>query len=249
MTAVTCDNVSKRFRIPHVRVHTLKQAFIRRMRRQTTYDELWALREVSFALKEGEILGLVGANGSGKSTLLAILARVIRPTTGQATVSGRVCALLELGSGFNAELTGRENVFLNGTLLGMRRRDVRARYDSIVDFAELAEFMDAPLKTYSSGMKVRLAFAVGVHVDPDIYLLDEVLAVGDAHFARKSNQKLDELRRSGRTIVVASHDLRAMVEMCDRVLWLDHGQARGLGAPAEVVQAYAQAALGPQPSG
>ncbi len=249
MAIITCDDITKRFRLPHVRVYTLKQAFIRRMRRQTTYDELWALRGISFSLREGEILGVVGANGSGKSTLLAILARVIRPTSGKATVSGRVCALLELGAGFNTELTGRENVFLNGALLGMRRREIQARYDSIVQFAELAEFMDAPLKTYSSGMKVRLAFAVAVHVDPDVYLLDEVLAVGDAHFARKSNAKLNELRRSGRTIVVASHDLPAMVEMCDTALWLDHGRAMALGPPAEVVQAYCQAALGPQPSG
>jgi lipopolysaccharide transport system ATP-binding protein len=249
MAIITCDDVSKRFRIPHVRVSTLKQAFIRRMRRQTTYDELWALSQVSFSLAQGEILGVVGANGSGKSTLLAILARVIRPTSGEATVSGRVCALLELGAGFNTELTGRENVFLNGALLGMRRKEIQARYDSIVDFAELAEFMDAPLKTYSSGMKVRLAFAVAVHVDPDVYLLDEVLAVGDAHFARKSNARLNELRRSGRTIVVASHDLNAMLEMCNRALWLDHGRMMAIGPPPEVVQGYTQAALGTQANG
>ena len=244
MAVIVCEQVSKRFRIPHVRAYTLKQAFLRRVRRQTSYEELWALREVSFAVEEGEILGLVGPNGSGKSTLLAILTKVIRPTEGRATVRGQVCALLQLGAGFNPELTGRENVFLNAGLLGMSRKETQGKYESIVGFAELGEFMDAPLKTYSSGMRVRLAFAVAVHVDPDVYLLDEVMAVGDAHFAQKSNAKLAELRASGRTIVVASHDLGAVAQMCRRALWLERGRVAALGPAAEVTQAYQRAALG-----
>jgi len=243
MKIIECAQISKRFRIPHVRVYTLKQAFIRHVRRQTTYDELWALREVSFTVEEGESLGGGGPNGAGKSTLLAILARVIRPTTGSARVNGRVCSLLGLGAGFNEELTGRENVYLNAALLGMARAEVHRNYDSIVAFAELGEFMDAPLKAYSSGMRVRLAFSVAVHADPQIYLLDEVLAVGDAHFSRKSAEKMAELRRSGRTTVLASHDLTAVCELCSRALWIERGQVIALGRAPEVVQAYTRAVM------
>lgn len=241
MAVIEVSNLSKRFRVPHVRVYSLKQAFVQRLRQSMTYEELWALRDVSFSLEPGAVVGLVGANGSGKSTLLSILAHVLRPTSGSVRVEGTICALLELGVGFNPELTGTENVYLNAALLGMPRRETAQRYESIVDFAEIRDFMDAPVKTYSSGMRVRLAFSVALHVDPDIYLLDEVLAVGDAHFAQKSGAKIEELSRSGKTIIVASHNLAAVESLCTSAIWLDHGRVMKAGDPRETVKVYQEA--------
>jgi len=202
------------------------------------YDEFWALRDISFSVEKGEAIGLVGANGSGKSTLLGIMARVLRPTRGTVSVTGRVCPLLELGTGFHPDLTGRENVFLNSSLLGLSHRETAARYDEIVDFAEIYDFMNAPVKTYSTGMVVRLGFSVAAHMDLDILLVDEVLGVGDEHFRHKSFARMVELKRQGKTIYVVSHNLDSIEAFCERAIWLDSGRLVADADAREVVAQY-----------
>ncbi|HUX87569.1 MAG TPA: ABC transporter ATP-binding protein [Chloroflexota bacterium] len=202
--------------------------------------EFWALRDVSFDVRQGEVLGLVGANGAGKSTILKLLAKVTAPTSGQVAVNGRVSALIELGAGFHPDLTGRENIFLNGAILGLTRREVAERFDSIVEFSELAEFIDTPVKWYSSGMYVRLGFAVAVHVDPEVMLIDEVLAVGDVRFRDKCMKKVDEFRRQGKTMVVVSHDRHMLERLCTRALLMEHGQLVAEGPVGEVMDRYYQ---------
>ncbi len=190
-------DIWKKFRRPHIRVTSVKEAVVRFLRGQTGYDDFWAVKGVSFKVAPGEAVGLIGPNGSGKSTLFAMIARVLEPTHGTVNVDGRVCPLLELGTGFHPELSGRDNVYLNGSLLGLYHADVAARYQSIVDFAELPEVMDAPVKTYSTGMIVRLGFSVAVHVDPDVLLVDEVLSVGDEHFQHKSFRRMQQFKDPG----------------------------------------------------
>jgi ABC-2 type transport system ATP-binding protein len=201
--------------------------------RRTVKEELWALRDVTLEVPEGQTVGLLGANGSGKSTLLGLVAGILPPTDGQIRVSGRVGSLLELGAGFNGELSGRENVYLNGSLLGMPRREVARRYDEIVAFAELGPFMDTRVKHYSSGMDVRLGFAVAVHADPDVLLVDEVLAVGDDAYQRKCLDKVAELQARGRTILFVTHALDLVPRVCHRAVVLDHGRLVYDGDPAD----------------
>jgi lipopolysaccharide transport system ATP-binding protein len=203
--------------------------------------DLWALRDVSLHLAQGESVGLIGHNGAGKTTLLKLLARITRPTRGQVHTRGRVASLINLGAGFHPELTGRENIFLNGVILGLSRREVRERFDAIVDFADLGPYMDTPLKRYSSGMYARLGFAVAAHVDPDVLLVDEVLSVGDVAFQDRSIRKMLSFRDGGRAILFVSHNLSAVEMMCQRAVWLDHGQVRRTGPTAEVVRAYLDA--------
>jgi lipopolysaccharide transport system ATP-binding protein len=203
--------------------------------------KFWALRDVSIEVEEGEVLGLIGRNGSGKTTLLKILSRITRPTTGWAEIQGRVGSLLEVGTGFHPELTGRENTYLNGAILGMGRREVTRKFDEIVSFAELEEFIDTPVKHYSSGMYVRLAFAVAAHLEPEILLVDEVLAVGDIKFQRKCLGKMGDVARAGRTIILVSHQLNQIRRLCQRVVWLDAGSLRQSGRTSEVVGAYENA--------
>ena len=202
--------------------------------------EFWALRDVSFEVRQGEVLGLVGANGAGKSTILKLLAKVTAPTSGQVAVNGRVSALIELGAGFHPDLTGRENIFLNGAILGLTRREISERFDSIVEFSELAEFIDTPVKWYSSGMYVRLGFAVAVHVDPEVMLIDEVLAVGDVRFRDKCMKQVDAFRRQGKTMVVVSHDRHMLERLCTRALLMEHGQLIAEGSVDEVMDRYYQ---------
>ncbi len=201
-------------------------------------DILWALRDVSFEVPKGQILGIVGHNGAGKSTLLKILSRITAPTSGSARIQGRVGSLLEVGTGFHQELTGRENVYLNGTILGLRKRDVDKIFDEIVDFAGVEKFLDTPVKRYSSGMKVRLGFAVAAHLDPEVLIVDEVLAVGDADFKRKCLGKMEEIGESGRTILFVSHNMPQVTRLCSRVLMMENGQVIKDGGPHEVVEAY-----------
>ena len=205
---------------------------------------IWALRDVSFTVEEGEAIGFVGPNGAGKSTLLKLLSRITEPTEGSAEIHGRVGSLLEVGAGFQAELSGRENLYLNGAILGMRRAEIRRKFDEIVAFAELERFIDTPVKHYSSGMYMRLAFAVAAHLEPDILLVDEALAVGDAAFQRKCLAKMGEVAREGRTILFVSHHMSAVESLCDRVLWLDHGRLVEQGPPAEVIARYLQLTWG-----
>jgi len=197
-----------------------------------------ALDGVTFDVPRGSTFGVIGENGSGKSTLLKLLAGITKPTAGKLTVNGRISALIELGAGFHPEISGRENVAISGIMLGLSKREIEERFDEIVDFAELREFIDAPVKTYSSGMYMRLGFAVAIHVDPEVLLIDEVLAVGDEGFTRKCLDKIGELRRHGRTIVIVSHSLHLVEKMCDEVLWLRHGKAAESGDPKRVVDAY-----------
>jgi lipopolysaccharide transport system ATP-binding protein len=211
---------------------------VRRGRRGTSGDSFWALRDVSFAVAPGEVVGVIGRNGAGKSTLLKVLSRITEPTSGRAVLYGRVGSLLEVGTGFHPELTGRENIFLSGAILGMRRTDIIRRFDEIVSFAEVERFLDTPIKRYSSGMYVRLAFAVAAHLEADILLVDEVLAVGDAAFQRKSLGKMSSMTQEGRTVLFVSHNLLAVEGLCPRALWLHDGELRQDGEAASVVAGY-----------
>jgi lipopolysaccharide transport system ATP-binding protein len=207
------------------------------MRRQKQ-ETFWALKDVSLEVREGEVLGLIGRNGAGKTTLLKILSRITRPTTGWAEIRGRVGSLLEVGTGFHPELTGRENTFLSGAILGMGKRETERKFDEIVVFAELEKFIDTPVKHYSSGMYVRLAFAVAAHLEPEILLVDEVLAVGDINFQKKCLGKMGDVARAGRTVVLVSHQLNQIRRLCGRVIWVDAGQLRKDGKAHEVLAAY-----------
>ncbi|MBI4032670.1 ABC transporter ATP-binding protein [Candidatus Berkelbacteria bacterium] len=222
--------------------YTLRDALGGPLRRRTTsrkQNEFWALKDVSFEVGKGEVVGVIGRNGAGKSTLLKILSKITPPTSGQVTLRGRVASLLEVGTGFHPELTGRENVYLNGSILGMTQREIRAKFDEIVQFAEIEEFLDTPVKRYSSGMYVRLAFAVAAHLEPEILLVDEVLAVGDVQFQKKCLEKMEEITRgTGRTILFVSHNMGAIEDLCSRCVLLDHGRIQRIGDTPDVVNEY-----------
>ena len=215
-----------------------KSGFKRNGTQSAGGDHIWAIRDVSFSIRPGEVIGVVGRNGSGKSTLLKLLSRITEPTIGWAEIYGRVGSLLEVGTGFHPELTGRENIFLNGAILGMRRREIERQFDEIVEFAEVAKFIDTPVKHYSSGMYLRLAFGVAAHLDPEILLVDEVLAVGDAEFQKKCLRKIKEVGRGGRTILLVSHNMAAVTRLCPRALLLDSGRVVAHGQSQEVVDQY-----------
>ena len=233
---ITVEDVSKQYRLYHERNQSLKAALMRRAR--VRYEEFWALRDVSFEIPEGATFALIGHAGSGQSTLLKCIARILRPEKGRIETRGKISALLELGAGFHPELTGRENVFLNGSILGLSKKQVTQRFDEIVDFAGLEHFIDTPVKNYSSGMYVRLGFSVAINVDPDILLIDEVLAVGDAEFQRKCLEKFDDFRRSGKTVVIVSHAVNSIRNLADSVGWLEHGVLRRLGKSGDVIDEY-----------
>ncbi len=206
-----------------------------------TLEEVWALRDIDFEIRRGEAVGIIGRNGAGKSTLLKILSRITEPTEGRVTIKGRVASLLEVGTGFHSELTGRENIFLNGTILGMNRAEIKRKFDEIVAFAEVEKYLDTPVKRYSSGMYVRLAFAVAAHLDPEILLVDEVLAVGDAHFYNKCTNKMSESIKGGTTIFLVSHNMWLIQTICDRAMFLDLGRMIKMGDPFNTVQEYLNA--------
>jgi ABC-type polysaccharide/polyol phosphate transport system ATPase subunit len=235
---IEVQHLWKQYRRPHLKVTSLKEACVAFLRGQTGYTDFWALADVSFAVNSGEAVGVIGPNGSGKSTLFAIIARVLQPTRGAVKLDGKVCPLLELGTGFHPELTGRDNVYLNASILGLSHEETAARYDSIVEFAELPDVMDAPVKTYSTGMIVRLGFSVAVHMDPEVLLIDEVLTVGDEHFQHKCFGRLQEFKQAGKTIFVVSHDLLTVQRLCERTLWLDLGHLRMDGESVKVANAY-----------
>jgi len=243
--AIRAEGVSKLYRrlAPGARLATLKSALVDRSLTAglTREEAIVALDGVSFEVARGEAFGIVGGNGSGKSTLLKIVAGILRPTAGRVTVDGRVAALIELGAGFHPEISGRENVYINGSILGLPRREIDRRFASIVEFAGLGEFIDEPVKNYSSGMYVRLGFAVAVHTDPDVLLVDEVLSVGDEAFSHRCLRRIEELLAAGRTILFVSHALDLIAGLCDRALWLDGGRQRLLGEPRRVIDAYRQA--------
>ncbi len=233
---IRLDNVSRRFKIIHERSATLKETVIRR--RRSTYTELWALRDVNLAIEPGESVGIVGRNGSGKSTMLKILAGIIPPHSGTVATGGSVAAMLELGAGFHPDFSGRENIFMNAAIHGVSEKVIAGRLDAIVEFAELQDFIDMPVRTYSSGMTMRLAFAVSSHVNPDILLLDEVLAVGDEAFQRKCMGRIYDFKRGGGTLVFVSHDPNAVEQVCDRAVLVDGGEVLLDGTPQEVMERY-----------
>jgi lipopolysaccharide transport system ATP-binding protein len=233
--AIACEGVWKSYRIYHQRSHTLKEKVLSRRNR---YDDFWALRGVDLEIGAGTTFGIIGANGSGKSTLMKSLARILTPNRGRLTVHGTVSPLLELGTGFHPELTGRENLYLGGSLLGQTRSHIQARFDDIVEFAGIGEFIDAPVKNYSSGMYARLAFALAINVDPEILLVDEVLSVGDESFQMRCYQRIAELRMEGRTIVMVSHNLDTIRSMCSHAVWLEHGKVQMIGAADDVAAGY-----------
>jgi ABC-type polysaccharide/polyol phosphate transport system ATPase subunit len=235
-TAVSAVSVSKMFRLYHERNQHLKTSVIRGGRAK--YEDFWAVNDVSFEVEAGKTLGIVGHNGSGKSTLLKCLARILVPEKGSITLHGSMSALLELGAGFHPELSGRENIYLNGSILGLSKRDIDLRFDEIVDFAGLERFIDMPIKNYSSGMYARLGFAVAVNVDPDILIIDEVLSVGDAAFQRKSGEKISDFKRAGKTVIIVSHALSTVRVLCDDVVWMDSGKMVEVGPSAEVLDRY-----------
>jgi len=237
---IQIDNVTVRFRIPHERIPTFQEYAIRWLKRRgVRYADFNALNDISFSVEQGETIGIIGPNGAGKSTLLKVIARVLRPTRGRLRLRGRVAPLLELGAGFDYEMTGRENVFLNGAVLGFSRKDIARRLDRIVDFSGIGDFIDAPVRTYSSGMVARLGFAVATDIRPEVLIIDEVLAVGDAEFQQKSAARIREFRDSGSTILVVSHSPASIKALCDRALWLEHGAIRAIGPADAVVDQYA----------
>lgn len=236
-TAVEVDDLSKRFRLIHERNNTLKAMAMRGMKR-VIYEEFWALSDVSLEIPQGKTFAFIGENGSGKSTLLKCLARIYQPDQGSISINGKMSALLELGAGFHPELSGRENVYLNGSILGLSRRDIDLRFDEIVEFAGLERFIDHPVKNYSSGMFVRLGFSVAINVDPEVLLIDEVLAVGDEVFQRKCMERFAQLRSEGRTVIVVTHSLETARNICDEAAWLDHGKLMSVGPAASVVTDY-----------
>jgi ABC-2 type transport system ATP-binding protein len=239
--AIEVENVAKKFRLFRERPTSLKQ---RLLSSRSRAEDFWALRDVSFDVREGSTLGLIGHNGSGKTTTLKIIAGILRPTSGVVRERGRLAALLELGAGFHPELTGRENVYLNASFLGLSRKETDSVYDAIVGFAELEEFMDNQVKFYSSGMLVRLGFAVAVHVDPEVLLIDEVLAVGDEAFQAKCVERIRQFQREGRTIVLVTHALDTVRAVCDRAVMLHHGEVHALGSPDDVVREMRYVLLG-----
>jgi ABC-type polysaccharide/polyol phosphate transport system ATPase subunit len=241
-SAIALEGVSKNYRLWGRRSQfaTLKSALLKRDMKLTPETSIAALSDVSFAVEHGEAFGIIGRNGSGKSTLLKIISGILKPSSGIVRVNGRIAALIELGAGFHPEITGRENVYINGIMLGLSRREIDARFDRIVEFSGIGEFIDQPVKTYSSGMYVRLGFAVAVHVDPEILLIDEVLAVGDEEFSQKCIATIQEMKYRGVTLVFVTHQLHQVRLLCDRAMWLDYGAAIALGDPARVIDSYLQ---------
>jgi ABC-type polysaccharide/polyol phosphate transport system ATPase subunit len=234
--AVSVENLGKKFRLYHERNQSIKAALIRR--KVSEYEDFWALRNVSFEVPAGSNFALIGSNGSGKSTLLKSLAKILWPDEGKITSHGRVASLLEVGSGFHPELSGRENIYLNGSILGMSRKEVSRKFDDIVDFSEIGKFIDQPVKSYSSGMYVRLGFSVAIHVQPDVLVVDEILSVGDAAFQEKSRSKFDELHSAGKTVILVSHSLSTVLEMCDQAAWIEKGELRAVGPAFDVAGQY-----------
>ena len=234
--AINAQGVWKNFRLYHERNRYIKAAVLRG--RRARYEEFWALQDVSLEVPHGATVGVIGSNGSGKSTLLKCLTGIYTPERGTIAIDGNIAALLELGAGFHAELSGRENIYLNGSILGMSKKEIDAKFDSIVEFAGLEQFIDTPVKNFSSGMVVRLGFSIATHVEPEVLLIDEILAVGDQAFQRKSTEKIEQFRREGRTILVVSHSLGLVQQLCNTVVWLEKGRVKMVGDANDVIASY-----------
>lgn len=237
-TMVVVDNLSIKFKLDQNKIKSLKEFVIKLLQRKTKYEDFWAFKNVSFDVHKGDVIGIIGRNGSGKSTLLKCIAGIYKPTTGKVTAYGNIVPMLELGSGFDFEMTGKENIFLNGAILGYSKQFLYEKYDEIVEFSELGNFIYEPIRTYSSGMMMRLAFSIATVVNPEILIVDEILAVGDAPFQEKSRARMMELMSGGTTVFFVSHDLDQIREMCNKVVWLNQGELQMFGPTSEVCDAY-----------
>lgn len=235
---IELDNVSVSYAHATERIHSFKEYMIKKFKRKIKYEHFHALKNVSLEIKTGEVFGLIGPNGAGKSTLLKVVARVLKPTAGRVRLWGKVFPLLELGAGFDMELTGRENIYLNSAILGFKKADVRSRFDRIVSFAGLEEFIDVPVRNYSTGMISRLGFSIATDVQPEVLIVDEVLSVGDADFQKRSAERMQKFCQGGTTVLFVSHDLEAIGKMCKRAAWLDHGEIKAVGDSKMVIKNY-----------
>ena len=235
---IRANDISMRYLMTYDRIQSIKEYIVQMLRGKINYEEFWALKNVSFEVERGEVVGIIGHNGAGKSTLLKVISGILKPTGGSLEVHGNVVPMLELGSGFDHDLTGRENIFLNGSILGYSEKYLKEKYEQIVEFSELGKFIDVPIRNYSSGMLMRLAFSIATVVQPEILIVDEILAVGDAAFQEKSKTRMLELMSGGTTVLFVSHSLEQIREMCDRVIWLEHGQVKAIGATKEICDAY-----------
>lgn len=242
-TVICLENISVRYRMPGERIQTFKEYAIRFLQRRIQFKEFHALRDVSLNINQGDLFGIIGQNGAGKSTLLKVISRVLIPKQGRVWIKGKVSPLLELSAGFHPELTGRENIYINGTLLGHSRREIENHIDEVIEFSELGAFIDAPIRTYSSGMVARLGFAASTTWVPEILILDEVLSVGDEAFQRKCMARMEGFRSGGTTTIFVSHSMESILSLCNRVAWLNHGKVCADGAPNEVVEAYRKSQL------
>ena len=241
---IRVDHVGVCYRMDLNRNTNLKEFVIHALKRQNQYRTFWALKDVSFDVRRGEVMGIVGANGAGKSTLLKVVSGIIRPTEGRATHRGRIIPMLELGSGFDMDLTGRENIYLNGAILGYSKAQLDGKCEAIIDYSELGDFIHMPLKTYSSGMLARLAFSIASVIEPEVLIVDEILAVGDESFQQKSRRRMTELMSGGTSVLFVSHSIGQIREVCSRAMWLEHGEVRMIGGVGEVCDAYQGAMQG-----
>lgn len=235
---IEVKNVAMKFKMTKEKIFSLKEYFIKFLKRELVFEEFCALTDVSFSVKKGEILGIIGYNGAGKSTMLKVISGIMKPTTGTIKVEGIISPLIELGSGFDMELTARENIFLNGYILGYSKKFIKEHFDKIVEFSELEEFLDVPVKNFSSGMVARLGFAIATVVQPEILIVDEILSVGDFKFQEKSENKIKEMLASGTTVILVSHAINQIEDICTKVLWLEHGKVRGYGNTKEICEEY-----------
>ena len=240
-TMIEVKDVSMRFRMANDNIRSIKEYVVQMLKGKIQYNEFEALKHVSFDVKRGEVVGLIGHNGAGKSTMLKVISGILKPTEGSVTVRGNIAPMLELGSGFDFDMTGRENIFLNGAILGYSEEFLKSKYDEIVEFSEIGQFIDVPLRNYSSGMIARLAFSIATVVVPEVLIVDEVLSVGDAAFQEKSYKRMMELMHGGTTVLFVSHSLPQIRSMCNRVVWLDHGQVKMFGNTQEVCDVYQNA--------
>lgn len=236
--SIVAENISMHFNMASERLESLKEYFIKLLKRQLFFKDFVAVNDVSFKIKKGEVFGIVGTNGSGKSTTLKMISGILKPTSGKITINGNIAPLIELGAGFDGELTARENIYLNGAVLGYSKKYIDEHFDQIVDFAELRDFLDMPIKNYSSGMVARIAFAIATVITPDILIVDEILSVGDFLFQEKCEKRINELMEGGTTIVIVSHTIAQIERLCDRVMWIEKGNLKMLGETSEVCKSY-----------